>query len=376
MIPADAVKPLDRRTNDAKQNTAHSTYLRMPRSCPALLMSDLYNTPGSASKCVESLSESPEAAVLLEAWLAYSRGEPERACGLARQLLTVPADFYGTISTGLLLSSCAIWLGDIPLWMEGRKHILSAKCGDENDYELCQFWHAISDAGLLDMSHFPEWFQKGRFENVPVDCQPIVMFNYAKYLRTSAKKLAFGVNEFDDIQGLDLVRALPYFFEAMVTQPQITKAILVEASFRMLCAEIYHSLEDRENTNRHLDAALGLLLPDRLYGVLAEFRPLFGRLLDERLKLFDEDAVKIIQQMQDVAMSGASKLSQKLLNIPMSDRLTEREYEVAQLAAFGKSNAEIAERLHISVSSVKTTISTIMNKTGAQKRTQFGAYIL
>ncbi len=48
--------------------------------------------------------------------------------------------------------------------------------------------------------------------------------------------------------------------------------------------------------------------------------------------------------------------------------LTDRERDVLELVAEGLSNTEIAERLHIGVTTVKTHINSLMAKTGAPNR--------
>jgi two-component system, NarL family, response regulator LiaR len=50
--------------------------------------------------------------------------------------------------------------------------------------------------------------------------------------------------------------------------------------------------------------------------------------------------------------------------------LTGREYEVLQLLAQGHSNAEIAERLFLSLSTVKTHVSNLFVKMDVKSRTQ------
>lgn len=52
--------------------------------------------------------------------------------------------------------------------------------------------------------------------------------------------------------------------------------------------------------------------------------------------------------------------------------LTERETDVLRLLAEGLSNQEIAERLHISITTVKTHVSALYAKTGATSRVQLG----
>ncbi|MEU7911883.1 response regulator transcription factor [Microbispora bryophytorum] len=52
------------------------------------------------------------------------------------------------------------------------------------------------------------------------------------------------------------------------------------------------------------------------------------------------------------------------------DRLTERELEVAVEVAQGRSNAEIAERLYMSVATVKANVTRIFAKLGTDNRVQ------
>ncbi|WP_341715786.1 response regulator transcription factor [Micromonospora sp. FIMYZ51] len=59
---------------------------------------------------------------------------------------------------------------------------------------------------------------------------------------------------------------------------------------------------------------------------------------------------------------------------PPVDGLTTREQEVLDLVAEGLSNAEIAERLHIGVTTVKTHITSLMTKTGSPNRVRLALF--
>ncbi|MEV0339280.1 response regulator transcription factor [Nocardia sp. NPDC050713] len=53
--------------------------------------------------------------------------------------------------------------------------------------------------------------------------------------------------------------------------------------------------------------------------------------------------------------------------------LTARESEVLELVTDGLSNAEIADRLHVGITTVKTHITNLMTKTGATNRVRLAA---
>jgi DNA-binding NarL/FixJ family response regulator len=68
-----------------------------------------------------------------------------------------------------------------------------------------------------------------------------------------------------------------------------------------------------------------------------------------------------------VSIQATSPEDQQLLE---SCPLTDRELEVLQLIVDGCSNSEIAERLFITVGTVKTHVRNILNKLCADDRTQ------
>jgi LuxR family transcriptional regulator, maltose regulon positive regulatory protein len=69
-------------------------------------------------------------------------------------------------------------------------------------------------------------------------------------------------------------------------------------------------------------------------------------------------------------VQGAAPVGFSPSRAPLPDLLSERELEVLNLVAEGLANAEIAERLYISVSTVKTHTGNIYNKLGVTNRTQ------
>lgn len=71
------------------------------------------------------------------------------------------------------------------------------------------------------------------------------------------------------------------------------------------------------------------------------------------------------------------KLMNRMRNnqeVQLHEQLTEREYEVLQLLAAGRTNQEIADELFIAIKTVKVHVSNILSKLEVQDRTQAVIY--
>ena len=91
-------------------------------------------------------------------------------------------------------------------------------------------------------------------------------------------------------------------------------------------------------------------------------------LMEERLSKIDPEAWKAVKALYRVYNEGWSRLSGSVRGKTLATTLSAKEREVAKLAAFGMSNAQIAEKLHMSVSVVKQAIRVTSEKTGMPRR--------
>ncbi len=378
MIPEDAQKPLDRRTRKAKEKKLkgdENHRFNMPRENPFLLHTDLYNTPGTAEQVIASFDEYPETAKILRAQFDYRRGNIETIHKNVNYFLNEHGGFNSTISAGILLSFCAIWRGDSHLWRQARQHIYGAPCKNDRDRQIVEFWLAVVDSNISDTRQFPEWFERGNFDCLPADSYCTARAFYVKRLFISAHDLASGKTSFENVDGLGLMRTLPFIIEPMISQASIEHTLIPQIYLHLMAATVYHNIGDRDNAIEHIDKALHLAQPDRLFGILIEYRAGLDNLIDERMALINEDDVKELRELHKQYHKGWIRLHNTLLERNVSASLTSREREVARLAAFGFSNMEIAARLHIEVSSVKRYVFSAMNKVGAERRSELGLYI-
>ena len=367
MIPAHAVLP-----SAAKGDVPH---MPMPKKSPFLDMTNIYNTEGDADGRAAMLENNPEAFALLEAQLAYRRGEIYKVYDHARYFLSAHSGFYAILGGGMLLALCAIWRGDMELWVEAKRHICSAPCESEVQRDMISLALAIVDSSVYDNKDYPEWFKRGNFEALPPDAHPAAKVFYTKYVYMSAFGIASKQIDYEGIQGLALMRLIPKTIEPMISQAVVDKTILPEIFLRLSCAVAYYNSGDREHAIVHMDKAIALALADRLYGVLVEYVRHFDGLLEERIALVDPSAVENIKELYGVYSVGWSKLSGAVRNRNIAANLTAREREVAKLVTFGFTSKEIASMLYIAESTVKQTVLRVVQKTGVKDRSEFASIL-
>lgn len=366
MIPEDATRPVDRRTREGRGLDEENQPL--PRKTPFLYMTDLYSTPGTAEEASLPLANHYEAKVLFEAEVAYARGEIDQVYASANYLLGKHSDFYAVISAGMLLAQCAIWRGDIELWRAAKMHISEAPAQNDFDRDIMLLAICAVDIMLYNVTDFPDWFRMGCFEPLHKDALPAARVYYAKYLYTIGYAVATGEFLLEGMDGLALMRIIPNTIEPMISQAKVDQSLISEIYLRMSCAAAYHNGGDDEQAVRHIDRALALALPDKLYGILSEYCRVLDSLLEQRLLQMDPDAWKEVKALYRIYNEGWSCLSGKVRGKTLATTLSAKEREVAKLAAFGMSNLQIAEKLHMSVSVVKQAIRVTSEKTGMSRR--------
>lgn len=371
MIPNDAHRPEDRRRK-AVVHTNHIT-AQLPRKNPAIVMSNIYNRPGSADAVAASLKDRPEAAALFRSHIAYCRGEIDDACRIADQLLEKPCSHDLQIGCGLTLAMCAIRKGDTALWNRAKKIIAQAPCHSTQDRCAVDFWLGAMLCEIRETNEFPLWFTRGSFDVLPGDSYPPARFYYLRLMHLMGLQYAQGHKE----GGMDtaLLQAFAHIAEPLVAQNHKEGALVSEIYCRLICACAYHDIGNDAMAIHHLDIAIALALPDKLYMLLAEYRRQMDFLMDERLQLADPAAVAVVRNLNKMFLEGWTVLHNSELGKHVSNELTTREREVAKHAAFGLSNKEIADRLHISINTVKQSLRTAMDKTGALRRSELAHYI-
>ena len=85
------------------------------------------------------------------------------------------------------------------------------------------------------------------------------------------------------------------------------------------------------------------------------------------------EGTTLVEQIRLVAEGGKAispKASERFISYVSSKKLSDRELEVLRLIALGQSNKEIAQRLEVSVDTIKMHVKNLLQKLQASDRTQ------
>ena len=375
MIPKNAQRPVDGRSKAGRdQKDLGEGDMPMPRKTPFLYMTDLYNTPGTADEMALALDNHHEARVLFEAEVAYSRGQIDKVYDSANYLLNKHSGFYAVISAGMLLAMCAIWKGDIHMWRKAKIHISEAPAKNDYDRDAMQLAISAVDSMIYNVESFPDWFKIGCFEPLHKDSYPAANVYYGKFLYAVGYAVATEALKLDGAQGLYVMSSIPYTLEPLICWANANNSVMAEIYLRMTCATVYHNCGNDAQAIRHLDRAIALALPDKLYGTLAEYCRVLDNLVERRLSAVDPEAWVEVNGLYKTYNQGWSKLSGTVRGKNIITTLSAKEREVAKLAAFGMSNQQIADKMHLSLSVVKQAIRVVSEKSG-MPRSNFAAIL-
>lgn len=353
LIPSDAQKPLDSRK---LRGSSGGGACPIPYGVPNPLLSQFFSTPGTADEIVSSL-DNEEAHSLCAALLAYYRGRNREAEILANRLLEKDPCFEAQVGCALVLATCSLYSGSVVNWMRAQDLLHGLRLQRPESSAVSVVEAALS--GVLYVREAPTWLQKGRLLGFPTVSYPSLWYIYAKWLLLEKR--------YDGLLAT---------IEPLIASVHAIGSVLSELYLHIIAAVAYKLTDDNRLCCEHIEMALDLALPDELYGALAEYRRQLGKPLDEALKRRDPNAFNAVRSTYERIAAGFTALHNAITGNELSNELTLREHEIATLAKKGESNAVIADRLGITVGSVKAYLSVIYQKLHVCNRNDLKKYIL
>ena len=338
-IPADCIKPDDPRRARHEQ----------PAYLPCVFLTS-YRAPNDPR-----LAEGMEHAQY-QAELAYLRGNFAPILAYALSVPQSAPTYLCALAIGV---SAAISLGDYAAFrqlMDRLTQVKSARPGtDAARYADAAL--ATAAVSLYAPENAPAWLQNGDLSMFPLASRPWLGYLYVKYLlnlRRFEAALAAG-------------RAC-----LMLTD----KALIVRLYLLLMCAASCHLLGQEDAARAYLDTALDEGMPDGYLTPFAETVTYFGGGLEAMMRLRwskqYEDMTARLENTWKRWISFHNQLTKDNVTLILSLQ----EYMLAGMLATGKSYAEAAKLMHLSVGRIRNLASDIYRKLGISGKAELEPYLM
>ncbi len=266
--------------------------------------------------------------------------------------------------------------GQWPIRMGTANLLVHAAFKGGNNSDLSKFFKAIEEsvggdalsphvlellrAGVyiwLDLGKLlPQWLRDGKtvFPDAPSWAKL-----YAGYIHLSVM-----------LQEREYARLLGTA-EALISECRERGFLILELYIHILAAAACCATGRQDKALPYLKKSLADALPDRIYGPFMEFRLLLGEPLEKALdklgeKIPEESMVR--GEIFGDNWKTTIRLISESQTLPYG--LTEKEMEVASLAAKGFSNKEIAAKLYVTEATVKFHLRTVFSKLDIDRRSK------
>lgn len=359
-IPESARKPEDpRRASEAPSGP------RLPRRRPgdhASLM-PLMNAafvPGRCWEFVESLGSGPRGDIA-RAEYAYFSGHADEAVALAGARLG-SEDLDTRLSACLICAYANLPLGRIDharCALDAARGALARASVDDPKLRAAEGFIAQAASTLLHLPA-PEG-SPGAGDVVPL--LPAGLRAFAFYVQAHAVYLAgdyarsLGIAE-TALMGMEEVYPIPAIYLHLIAVMDLV------------------SLRRAEEARTHLLSAWELARPDDLIEGFGEHHGLLGGMLEAVIKPGWPDDFRRIIDITYRFSSGWRRVHNPATGHDVADNLTTTEFSASMLAARGWTNQEIAQHMGISSNTVKTYISSSLQKLGITRRQDLGRFML
>lgn len=368
MVPQNAEKPFDRRRKGAPEQKP----IVIPDKNSFMSMTNTYKEAGTANEVLNSFDDELERDIF-EMQLRFYQGDFEKSRAIGLKYMQADAGLHQRTVVGSHLALTALCTGDKSLWRKAGEFVGDAVCHTHEDRIVRDFWYAAHECSLSNTNHFADWFVRGNFEELPVELHAIARYYYVKYLYISQHDVETWEGDYHP--ALVFLNTMPLIIEPMITQTAVEREIIVEIYLRLMCAIAYHVSGFDSLAIPHIEKAVELSVPDRLYLPIAELRGRLGFLVDDILNEKKPCDLPEIRRLSRTIREGWVALNRAIREKEVRAHLSTREYQIARLAVYGLSNKEIADRLGITVNAVKQSLRLAMDKTGTNSRSQLATHL-
>lgn len=330
-----------------------------------------YTTPGEADREAEALEEyiaiyshltnghGSGTDVLFRAELAYQRGNLNDA-----EILAYKASFFAEskrqsvvqLGAAILLAHIALHKADTAGWQRAINSMERAASFEHQDTFVIRLLLDIIRGVLLNefknQDSVADWLKNADFGGRFL---PPGMINSSLFVH-----LSFLMHQGEYARVIGTLQAV---------RPEGGLLSPYEDLFACFLMAISHmALGNHGQATVFLEHAARRVLPDGLVSPFAAYSRMLHALVDEVIEQNHPVLLNKFCAVRKRFTEGWFTLREALYQGELPPDLTEREYEVAKLAAQGLRNNEIAEKLVISESTVRTHLRTVFQKLQIDRR--------
>ena len=310
---------------------------------------------------------------LYQAQLAHFRGDFVEAERLASQAIRESRDNLWSLTVlGAAETLCfaskyntdtANWKYAVSLIHNQMKSDIPAV----SQLAQCSYSMSRMSAGLV--SGIPDWIMRGHFGvvsdgddykiiegNLVHEAIPNVLLTRVQYLLYSGEFIP-AMNLIDLAQNAYHINKMPLFN-------------CYADMFRAIC---WMHIKEEEKMKKYIHRAMERVFQDKLWVIASEFYHSFGQHLFNEASEYGEEFLIHLEESKNGFDERLGVLRSVMVGNQIRESLTNRELSVARLAAEGIKNKEIAERLGITVNTVKYHLSNAYQKMETDDRVKLKA---
>ncbi len=352
MVPGDAQKPADLRRMRDEPEDIRSPYL----GC--VLLSSVIPMPNDNPDAVLASLPDELQRAQYQAELDYLRCDFEAVKAYYSRVS--PKDVTYLCAANITICA-AMSTRDYPLFLSISAEIkeIEKSSASSEARRVASLLFVLAGVSMNAPQIAPDWLVKGEFEGFPTEARPMLIFMRIKYLQSVGDNNAM-------LAAAQIAREI---FR------QDGKMTLVDIYLACFCACACYALGRLDEAREYLSISVAECERGWFVSPLGEYSTWVGGLLATILRTSTPDFERAVDKHIEGILKNWLFFHNEFAKDNVTLILTTKEYQLALLLKEGKTYAQSAKQLHISVGRCKNLISVIYQKLGISKKSELKNYL-